>query len=176
MAVTINQTDQTGPTTWKVTFSSDLGGTPVFSLYQNGVLITTTTATEWTFTVADLTSSIIEIFDDATSPATYYPGRMTLAWDAPPEATDYYLIEQKVASVWTERARIYDRGESYFSWNTLYLDDVTTHEFRVSPIGANGVTGQIRLFTALMVRYPDIPNVTYTYDSGTAKVTIAAVS
>jgi hypothetical protein len=47
------------------------------------------------------------------------------------------------------------------------------HLFSVRPCGVNGIGGSTALFEAYVVRNPDMPNVTYSYDSGTSKITIA---
>lgn len=175
MAVTYESTRTTGFTSVLLTYSSDLGGTPLFYLYQNGVLVSITTATQWTFTVEAGVQIQIEVFDADTTPSAVYPGRMTLTWDEA-AATSHYVIEEFVDAAWTERAQVVDQGESYFSWVSRFLEDVTSHQFRVTPVGTNGVAGPQRAFTALMVRYPDVPDVSYTYDSDTAKVTIVGAS
>jgi hypothetical protein len=62
-----------------------------------------------------------------------------------------------------------------FTWRSRVLEDGATHRFRVVPVGQNGNDGTEQLFTLLMVRIPDPPAVTYTYNgAGAPTVTIAA--
>ena len=174
MTVSIVRQIPAGVGAFRVEWSSDLGGTPTFYIYQDGQLIRTTESTSMIFRAPSGESLMIEILDSATeTPQTAFPGRLTLSWEAS-TAVNYYLVEEYVASVWTERARVPDTNAYYFSWRTRYLEDVTTHQFRVTPIGTNGNTGARRTFSCLMVRHPDAPSVAYSYASGTGMVTVSA--
>jgi len=116
----------------------------------------------------------LEILDSEAailSPA--FPGRLTLNWTAVTSAKSY-RVEEYVAAVWTERETITARGETAFSWETRWLENQTTFQFRVIPITAGGTEGTALTYSALMVRADEVPDVTYTYAAGTGKVTIAA--
>jgi hypothetical protein len=64
---------------------------------------------------------------------------------------------------------------NYFAWESRFLEDSASHRFRVVPVGQNGNEGTSREFLVLMVRIPDPPEVTYTYNGTPANtVTIAA--
>ena len=65
-------------------------------------------------------------------------------------------------------------GRRYFNWRSRVLEDSATHQFRVTPIGANGNNGTAKNFVVLMVRIPDPPRVSYSYSAGSGVVTIAA--
>ena len=173
MSVTIEQPQRVGPGAWRITWSSDLSD-PTFYVYRDGRLIATTALTSLVFTIAAGESPVIEVFDDAaTLPSTAFPGRVTLAWYAI-AAVDHYRIDEYVASVWTQRRRIRDDGSGYFRWRSRFLKDVTSHQFRVVPVGTNGNAGTATSFTVLMVRHPDPPNLTTSYDSGTRQLTFTA--
>jgi len=173
MSVTITSAVATGPNTYLLTYESTLS-TPTFYLYQDGTLVAVTELTTWVFWVQVGESLNVEILDNANElPQAAFPGRLLLAWEAS-DSTDYYRIDEKVASVWTERAKITDSGVLYYSWETRFLEDVTAHEFRIVPVGTNGNEGAIKAFAVLMVRHPTPPTVAYTYTSLTAAVTVSA--
>jgi len=173
MTVTINTPVQTGSNTWLVSWSSNLS-TPTYYIYQDGTLIKTMQTTSTTFWAAAGESLNIEILDDEDEvPESAFPGRLTLAWEKCTE-TDYYRIDEYVDAAWTERARIPDDGTYYYQWQTRFLEDVTSHQFRIVPVGDNGNEGAAKTFTVLMVRHPAEPSVSYTYAALTGVVTIAS--
>lgn len=172
MSVTITSAVQTGPESYRVTYTSSLSE-PTYYLYQDGTLVAVTELTSWTFIVPMGESLNVEILDDPDElPQAAFPGRLTLAWEGS-DSVEYYRIDEYVSETWTERARIYDTGVLYYSWQTRFLEDVTSHQFRIVPIGMNGNEGALKAFTVLMVRHPTPPSVSYAYDSETAKVTIS---
>lgn len=178
MAVTINEPVKIYEmigfyVVWEVTYSSDVQD-PTFYIYQDGELLATTQLTMWRFTVAAGKSLMIEILDDATVAAgEVFPPTLTLGWHRVADANQY-VIEEYVASVWTERARVDEVGSGYYMWSSRVLEDVTTHQFRVTPEDDNGISGTPIEFTALMARNPDRPSRVITYDDQTGKVTVAA--
>ena len=176
MTVTIDRQIPAGVGAERWEWSSDLGGTPTFYIYQDGSLIRTTQSTAQVFRAAAGETLSIEILDSASeTPETAFPGRLTLSWEAS-TAVNYYLVEEFVASAWVERSRVADTAALYYSWQTRYLEDVTVHQFRITPIGTNGNTGAARVFSCLMVRHPDEPAVDYTYAAGTGRVTVSAAT
>ena len=76
-------------------------------------------------------------------------------------------------SEWTERARVRHRETAYMQWMTRWLEDETSHQFRVVPVGTNGNEGTARTLTCLMVRNPTPPDVDYAYSNSTNKVTVS---
>jgi hypothetical protein len=165
-----------GEATWLLEWATDLPADPVpsFRIYRDGELLSTTTATELLVQADVGESPIFEVLDDdePDAPAAY-PAYVTLAWYAA-AGTDYYRIDRLISAVWTEQARVDDDDSGYFTWASGRLADNTTHQFRVVPVGTNGNDGTATSFAVLLVRYPDAPDVTYAYDSGTGFVTVAA--
>ena len=134
MTVTIDQNNikVIDPYTWELTWSSDLGGSPTFYVYVDGTLSFPTQETTGRFTADYGVYPVVEVLDDSTAaPSTAFPARVFLSWNTV-AGTDYYLIEEDIATVWTERARIRDEGQSFFKWLTRALEDVTSHDFRVT--------------------------------------------
>jgi len=173
MTVTIATPEQIDAQNWRVTWTSDVED-PTYYVRRDGELIATTSQTAMFFFVESGESLSLEVLDDADEVAAAgYPGRITLTW-GDVAATDHYRVEEYVAAAWTLRTTVTDDGSKYFTWNSRYLEDCTTHQFRIIPVGTNGNQGTALTLTVLMVRHPDVPDVTYSYDSGDAKVTIAA--
>jgi len=177
MTVTMstNSPQYLGPMSWLISWSGGAAGATYY-VYRDGQLIATTPGSSIVLSVEPGETPIIEVFDDAdTAPMESHPGRVTLAWYASTgAAVDHYRIDEYVSSVWTARARIKDNGDGYFLWRSRGLEDVTTHQFRVVPVGDNGNEGTADTRNVLMVRYPDSPDLSVAWDSGTNKVTFSA--
>ena len=165
-----------GPLAWRLSWTSDLPGA-TFYVYRDGVLIATTTGGSIIVTVEAGETPLIEVYDDAsTSPMESHPGRIMLAWCASsgsPEV-NYYRVDEYIGAAWVERARLRDDGRGYFTWRSRQLEDCTSHQFRIVPVGDNANEGAADTRTILMVRHPDPPEVSYTWDSGTRTITVSA--
>lgn len=174
MTVTLTEPEWVTDDTVELSWSSDLGGTPTFYLWQWGDLVIITTDTGRQFTIAAGEDLILDVFDSASGEPDAYVsnGRATLCW-WPVSGAAQYRVDEYVASVWTERGTVADNGEGFFAWTSRVLEDVTTHEFRIVPLDSAGNTGTATTFSKLMVRIPDVPSVSYAYDSGTAKITVS---
>jgi len=175
MSVTFDIQEQRGPTTWYFAWSST-EDEPSYRVYIDGELIDTTPRA-WRQVEVEAGEQIqIEVRDDATAPQSAYPGRVYLSWIAAEEddgtAADKYQVDEYVDSEWTTRDTIESHGESWFQWRSRYLEDCTTHLFRVIPVMTSGNEGTTLNFSVLMVRRPDRPTATYSYSSDTTKVTI----
>ncbi len=160
---------------WKLTFSSDLSE-PTFFIYRDGVLWNTTQNTEINVYIDAEETPVFDIFDSANDvPGLAFPGRAVLNWDAT-IATKEYRIEEFVAAVWKLRQVIKDNGQGYFRFQSRWLEDVTSHQFRVIAVGENGNDSIARTLTVFMVRNPDPPRVTFSYDgAGPKTVTMTAI-
>ncbi len=176
MTVTIQDPIDAGDGVWLVEWSTDLGDGTIFYIYVDGSLFTETTLTSWTFTVpsgGEDASLHVEILDaPKEDPVGAWPQTATIAWYAI-GGTDYYKVEENVSG-WIERQRIQNQNLEYFVWTSRVLEDVTTHDFRVSAVGVNGNSSTVAALTILKVHNPIRPNVTITYADGTQKVTISA--
>jgi len=156
----------------RLSWSSSLSS-PTYYLWLNGELLATTAAESYDLTINDGEEPVFDVFDSSSNDPDYVSsGRTALCW-WPVSGAGAYRVEEYVASVWTARETITDNGEGFFSWLSRVLEDLTTHEFRVVAIDAAGNDGSNTTFSVLMVRHPDVPSATYTYDSGTNKVTAA---
>ena len=182
MSATVGQTillgrDRAGRATYKITFSSSLDD-PTFYVWDmaTGAVIYSGQQPSCVVTVGAMASLSVFVSDDsADAPSEVCPGRMTLRWWASETpAAGYYSIEEYVAGEWVERAKVLDNGAGYFTWQSRWLEDVTTHQFRVVAAGADENQAAAVTVSGFVVRYPDPPDVTYTYDDSTNTVTIAA--
>lgn len=172
MSVTIRTAKQIDDRSVRLTWSSD-GEDPTYYIWIDGVFAYETSLTEGVFPIVPGAAAIIDVFDSSSDePSVAYPGRFLIGW-WPSDAVDYYRIDEYYDSAWLERARVIDNGEGFFTWRTRFLEDVTSHQFRIVPVGTDGNEGTATTFTSLMVRHPDPPDVSYSYDSGTTKITIS---
>lgn len=160
MTVSITSCVNTSPTSFRVVWSSDLA-TPTYRVYVDGALAYTTTATEGVFSAAGGVYPVIEIRDDALAPASAHPPRVTLQWARVAEAAEYRIYEY-VGGAWALRAVVPETGLGYYRWRSRILEDETEHSFRVTPIDATGNAATPTEWTMLMVRTPDVPDVTMT--------------
>lgn len=171
MAVTITKSRR-GPGYWALTWSSDLGGTPTFYVYVDGLLAFTTIETSHTFQVAANEHIQIEILDDASAPQPAFPANLYMQW-LPVSGAAKYRIDQWNGSAWVALRTVQEIGRASMEHRTPFLDDQTTYTFRIVPIGDAEIDGAARQFVVAMVRTPSIPVVTAaTYASGTGKVTL----
>ncbi len=172
MSVTINEPQKLDGLTWRLSWSSDLEN-PLFRIYQDGLRINTTRATQQDFSVSPNESLIVEILDTNDAPAQAFPGRFLLGWSPSPDAARY-RIDEKVESIWIQRAIIEDSGKGFYSWKSRFLEDSTEHYFRVVPIGSNGNEGDALEMSEFMVRHPSPPDQNFSYSGATRQITITA--
>jgi hypothetical protein len=140
------------------TYSSDLGGTPEYYLYVDGILVERTTRPWKQITLTPGEQVQFEVLDDgATLPQAAHPGRLTLAWYADPDApAERYRLDEYTDGEWVAgQVAIPAVGQTYFRMVTRYLEDNTTHQLRVVPVASNGEEGTPWLVTVKMVRRPD---------------------
>lgn len=171
MATTLTVT-QTGPREYLATWSTDVPGATVY-VYRNGELwLSSATQTTQTFVVEPGEHILLEALDDAaTEPAGAYGGRARIEWMGA-TGVGYYSVEEYVSGTWQERARISNRVGQQLVYRTPVLTDGSTAQWRVTGYDAAGVGGTPAAYTFAVVRWPDIPEVAGTYDSGTGDITI----
>ena len=152
---------------------SDLPGTLTLYWYLDGYLSEATTRTWKTIQVSPGEHVSLEVLDTADPPQSVYPGRMMLQWEAV-NAAGQYRIEEYVSGVWTTRRTVLSSYDEVMRHMTRYLEDETTHQFRVVPVGTNANDGTEKNFSALMVRRPDVADLVGTYSAVTGRLTWAA--
>lgn len=175
--ITFLPTVQTGINKWLISWTSDqtINAANPYRICADGVLVSTQLAASYELSLpAGGAVPVIEVLDNAALPiSAAFPGYLILGWNLDSDAAQY-RIEEFVAAVWTARATIAAVAKSpWQQYSTNLLTDETTANWRVIPIDAAGNDGISVQFTALMVRYPDVPAPTYTYNgSGTKTVTL----
>ena len=177
MAVTVSSARQLSPRSFLVGFTSTLSS-PTFYVYLDGTLIETTQRAQSVINVEPNVQFILEVLDSPTdTPVVVYPSRWWLNWGPSSGAVDHYRVEEFVSAAWVLRAKVPHSGRSAYRWLTRHLEDVTTHQFRIVPVGTNGNQGTAATITGLMVRQPDVPVVEQTnYDQGTRTITLDLAS
>jgi hypothetical protein len=171
--LTMNPPVQVSDDLWLLSWTSTWNHP--FRVYRDGLLVSEQDARQYLAHIAPGESPIFEVLDNpALHPSPAYPPYLFLGWKADSDAVQY-RVEENVASVWTLRALVTAQaGEDWLTHATGVLVDETQAEWRVIPVDAAGNQGTAKTFTVLMVRYPDPPSVTFTYNAGTGAVTLAA--
>ena len=170
MAIEIVNSEPVGPGRWRLAWN---GGTPPYAIYRDGAKIGATRETAWVFALAPGERPVIEVLEDSAEAPPARPGRFLLTWHRVSGA-ERYRIEEKVSGTWTFRREVRDEGLEYLTYRTRWLEDDTTHEFRVMAIDAAGNQGTALALSGLMIRYPDPPPVSYSYDDQAGEVTVSA--
>ena len=83
------------------------------------------------------------------------------------------LLAAVLPGEWTQLAEIDDGGAARYSWRSAQLADSAVHGFRIVPVDAAGNEGVATEVDVLVVRPPDPPEVEYSFDDGTSKVTVS---
>jgi len=186
MTVTAYDYESTGDNLFTVTVTSSLSGTVYYHWWRDGEYCGMTTAPAMTFYVAYLEQANVTVIDtndadyDHTSSAPdVHRATRTLFWTATDDPCSYYLIEQqKDAGAWEEIARVHHSADEWqYHHQTDRLTDLSTYTWRITPVSENGQEGTVTTVgPEVVVRVPDAPNVTVTFDAGTSKVTFTEAS
>lgn len=164
----------------KIAVASSLGDPPPdgFRWYRDGALVAgPTDLAEMEFGPEPGEGFVVEVLDDADlEPATGFPGRVRLGWTPADSTTAEYRVEEYVSGTWTARRRLrHEDGKGWYRFESRYLEDVTSHQFRVIAVGTNGNESTLLTKSVLMVRHPDVPiadadlEASIVYDGATPK-------
>lgn len=161
---------QTGPYTFRFTYGSTLTS-PTYYRYINGELVDSTTAEFFEVTIEPGETIQFSVFDDPDDvPPTAYCGRVRLQWRTVDGATEY-LIQHYEGGAWVTKGTVEDeQGATDLSYLTGMQDDDTVHQFQIVPVGVN--EGTPRTISILVVRHPDAPDASYSYNGLTGVVTV----
>ncbi len=154
--------------------------------YVDGAFVDMTRSNSHSFYVETGDQVRIDVIDNndpnfdpyANAPAGY-PSRRTIWWvrSLSTDVAYYRIAENKDAAGWSQVATVYadDRAWTY-SYLTDRLDDLASYQWRVVPVDTLGNDGAVLARDAeTIVRTPDSPNFSATFDAGTGKVTFSAV-
>lgn len=149
-----------------------------YSVYREGKLIDLITCNgigSVYLTIGVGESPFVEVFRTGERlPRKAYPGHLDLNWMAVGGA-EAYRIQKLNGIIWTTVADINETGLGAFIYLTDWLSDGDVHQFRMLPIDAANNVGTALEHDVLMVRHPDVPNVSYSYDSDTGKITVEEI-
>lgn len=179
MAGSITSITKPAPYSWKFVWT----GTSPYYVIRKGVLVfpPSTTRTEWIFDHDDdQEPPVVEVYDStqvstASVQLTNPPYGMLQWWHA--ENAAYYLVQKEVtdgaATYWVNvPPLIIDLGVGYYQYETPALSDETTTSYRVVAVDQNGAQNLVE-FDIPMVRNPDPPRITISYDAGTGNATVS---
>jgi hypothetical protein len=174
--ITYNPIQQIDMLSFLLSWSSSQPPPVSFRVYREGVEVYSVTSDdgtgEYLLTVGVGEFPFVEVLDqDCSRPSIAFPGRLTLNWHSVSGAESYQI--QQYDSGWLTKQTQIDEGQGVFLYSSDWLDDVTTYEFRIVPVDSVGNLGTPITFSAEMVRHPDVPAVTYSYDDVTNHVTIS---
>jgi len=173
MAITSTTYTQLDPSTFKVTWVSSLT-TPTYYVYLDGVLVETIERT-WTFVNIPPGETLdFQVYDDsATIPDEAYSGRFVFNW----YNQDTDIVSFEVAIYQSGSYTVLDSIpvsslEHYYQYKSSYLSNETEYQFRITPIGYNQARGVPVYIAQTMVRLPDPPDASYSYDVGSQILTV----
>lgn len=168
-AVEITYCEQVGGTTVLVEWTAGSPGTTYY-VWVNGALYATTQNPYAEIAGAQGEQLVVQVFNSASDTgATAVYGRATLNWYER-EGAEYYRIEELIDGTWTERDFI-AAGLWFNVWVSRWLEDSQSHAFRVVPI-AGDVDGEPVPSWRYVVRYPNVPTSTLTYNEDTGNLEI----
>ncbi len=165
-----------------VTVTSDRPATVYFHWYVDGVFIASTRSPTRSFRLSQGEQLRIEVratsdpdYDPLSDPPLGWPARRSLWWVRSTDSSvSYYRVDQKLGAGDWETLRIVPQVADQWAYSLLSdrLDDLSTYTWRVIPVDAAGNDGSaVTIGAELIVRTPDGPDFTATFDSGTTKVT-----
>lgn len=162
---------------FRIRWTSDQTTPMPIRVFRDGVLVSTwsnpTATGEFDLLVPAGADPFVEILDRADErPSHAAPGQVTLHWQAVSGAVQY-RIEEFLAGNWVERALVPDDGSGAFAWQTRWLADGGSYDFRITPLDAIGNAGTPATRTVVQVRHPPTPDVSFAYDDGTGTVSLS---
>lgn len=170
MAVNIISTTQIDQNLYKITFSSDKIS-PTYYIYVNGVLHSVQTEEEITIKTNPSETLKIEIYDDENEiPAIGENGNVIINLEKNQNVAKYEIY--KLGDVDYELVQVVEnkglRAPTYIS---PLLADEEVHQYKVYAVGFNSNKSKVRDFSIFVVRPPDVPSITQSYDEEDGEVT-----
>ena len=167
-----------------VTVTSSLSGNVWFHWYLDGVWQAVSTSNQYSFVIAPGEQARVECIATNTVDLDYIANapntpaaRVALWWirSTDTDIKEYKVEQQKDGGDWSTIATVaYQAGAWDYRITSPRLDDLGSYAWRVSSVDAAGNVGTATTLTArTIVRTPDAPEFTATFDDGTTKVTFA---
>jgi hypothetical protein len=169
-------------TAWRIRWTSDLPTPVTFRVFIEGVLVSGDAGLisddgtgEWILFIPPGEFPFFEVLDTPCLPSLAFSGHIDLQWYG--FGNQSYRVEKYIGGNWTMQETIPDDSRGYYTWRTPWLEDVTIHEYQIVPVSLSGNDGTPLSLVCLMVRHPDSPAVTATYNGSTLKtIHIAATA
>ena len=178
--ITSYTTSRSGNTT-RVTVISSLSGLVYYFWYQDGAYVATTTIPHMAFVLQAGQQAKIVCIDQNTStpPAAPdgYPARRKLFWiRAAGSIARYRVDQQENGGAWSTLGYVTPKYNQWsYSFTTPTLDDLATYNWRIVPLDSAGNAGTpLTIATETIVRTPDSPDFSISYNPSTSKVTFGA--
>lgn len=164
--------------------TSDLAS-PTFFWYVDGAYYQRTDLGELTVRLASGDQADVvavdttdpDNFDVVANAPTRYPARRTLWWTRSTDAdvVRYVIKQQREAEGLVEIGDLPATESWAYRFLTPRLDDLTQYDWEVIPVDAAGNEGTALTFgPEQIVRKPDAPDFTLSFDEGTTRVTFTA--
>lgn len=148
---------------------------PTYYEYVDGVLMNVSTSTTRDLWLAPGEVVQFEVLDSpSVMPQPAYPSRAWLSWYADTlEPAASYRIEELIDAEWVTAGTVFPGvGQTYFTWLSRVLEDDNVHHFRIVPVAFNKEEGLPLRLVVPMVRRPDPPAWSGTYDDNTGNLTV----
>ncbi len=173
MSIAFDGIEQIGGTRWRYTWTAT---TSPYRVYYRGELRETVTDTEYTIAASDASSEppVIEVLDasDTDPPEMLkYPPRLALQWRGV-EGAAAYLLYRYEDTAWVHRATVLESGRGYYEHVTDVVDDLSIADWAVYAVSAKDNSSYPVEVSGRIVRNPDPPEVTMTYDKPNSEIDI----
>lgn len=156
---------------------------PFYHWYVDGVYVGVTRDPRWQLYLSDGEQAHVEVidtidgaFDPVAGAPAAYPSQRTLWWcrSLSTDVASYRVEQQQDGGSWTAIATVHAVAEQWdYRHLTERLVDLAEYAWRVIPVDQAGNDGTaISLSAVTVVRWPDAPEWTFSFDAGTDLVTI----
>lgn len=175
MSATITGVTKIGSVAWKFAWT----GTAPYTLVLRGKVIAEGLSdTSWTLQEGNSYRppplEVLDANDTDPAPSQVYPPWLALQWRGT-SAAQYYRVDRRISGVWTAQPPlVQETGRGYYRWDTAAQDDDTAQIWRVVAVDRRGYESMVREVNWAVVRHPEPPNLSLSYDSGTNQITVSA--
>ena len=161
--------------------TSTLSAPVFYNWYIDGAFVAQNRSGVYTFVLNTGEQVLIECLDANTSaaptPPAGYPATRTLEWVRSTGDVSRYQVQQNENSAgWVTIGYVQDDPQVWdYQFTTNMLDDLSVYQWQVIPLDAAGNAGAaLSLGSETIVRTPNAPPFTFSFNAGTTKVTFAA--
>ena len=186
MAITSIEQSRNGNVT-TVVATSGLAGDVRFYWYLDAAFVASTVSGTKSFVLerddqarVDVLDSIDPAFDPVANAPVGYPARRSVSWvrSLDDDVGSYRVDQRQDGGSWTAIGSVpHEANRWSYSVLSPRLVDLDGYEWRVVPVDLSGNDGTaLSLGSAVVVRTPDAPRFTVSFDDATARVTFTEVA